>query len=85
MKLQNLNTYPTDVLVTGLRYNIFLGSQDDIFGSRSYGRDTLRICIYTWYCEGLRGAEKMSKSLGNGVDPLEVIDEYGADALRLSF
>ena len=32
--------------------------------------------------EGLDGVQKMSKSLGNGVDPLEVIDEYGADALR---
>ena len=33
---------------------------------------------------GLDGNAKMSKSLGNGIDPLEVIDEYGADALRLT-
>ena len=34
--------------------------------------------------QALRPAVKMSKSLGNGIDPLEVIDEYGADALRFT-
>ena len=35
-----------------------------------------------WYV--IPRAEKMSKSLGNGIDPLEVIDKYGADALRFT-
>ena len=34
--------------------------------------------------EGLDGIQKMSKSLGNGINPLEVIDQYGADALRFT-
>ena len=38
--------------------------------------------IYSRYCIDENGV-KMSKSLGNGIDPLEVIDEYGADALRM--
>ena len=36
---------------------------------------------YTAWCSDAQG-RKMSKSLGNGIDPLEIIDQYGADALR---
>ena len=75
--------YPTSVLVTG--YDIvFFWVARMIFMGLEFMRDSP---FHTVYIHGLvRDAlgRKMSKSLGNGVDPLEVIAEYGADTLRFA-
>lgn len=73
--------FPTDVLVTGYDI-IFFWVARMIFSSLNYMD---KVPFHTVLIHGLVRAEdgrKMSKSLGNGVDPLEVIDTYGADALR---
>ncbi|MBE5810859.1 MAG: valine--tRNA ligase [Clostridiales bacterium] len=76
--------YPTDVLVTGYDIITFWVSRMITMGVEEMGGVTP---FKTVLIHGLVRDElgrKMSKSLGNGVDPLEVIDKYGADALRFS-
>lgn len=75
--------YPTDVLVTGYDIIFFwvvrmVFSALDQTGKSSF--DTVLIHGLVRDSQG----RKMSKSLGNGIDPLEVIDKYGADALRMT-
>ncbi len=73
--------YPTDVLVTGYDI-IFFWVARMIFSALEH---TGREPFHTVFIHGLvrdKLGRKMSKSLGNGIDPLEVIDKYGADALR---
>jgi valyl-tRNA synthetase len=73
--------YPTDVLVTGYDI-IFFWAARMIFQARYF---TKSVPFKDALIHGLIRAEdgrKMSKSLGNGVDPMDVIEEYGADALR---
>ena len=73
--------FPTDVLVTGYDI-IFFWVVRMVFSSLNLMGEVPFKYVYV---HGLvRDAEgrKMSKSLGNGVDPLEIIDQYGADALR---
>jgi len=73
--------YPTDVLVTGYDI-IFFWVVRMVFSGLEYMGD---VPFHDVYIHGLvRDAQgrKMSKSLGNGIDPLEIIDKYGADALR---
>ena len=75
--------YPTSMLVTGYDIITFWVSKM-IFSGIHY---TGKIPFDTVYVHGLvrdSKGRKMSKSLGNGVDPLEIIDEYGTDALRFS-
>ena len=75
--------YPTSVLVTGYDI-IFFWVARMIFSGLEYMGQTP---FHTVMMHGLvRDAQgrKMSKSLGNGIDPLEVIEQYGADALRYS-
>ena len=74
--------YPTNTLVTGYDIIGFWVSRM-IFSGLAYTND---IPFDTVYIHGLvrdSQGRKMSKSLGNGIDPLEVIDQYGADALRM--
>lgn len=73
--------YPTDVLVTGYDIIFFWVVRMVFSGLETMGEVPFKYV----YVHGLvRDAQgrKMSKSLGNGIDPLEVIDQYGADALR---
>ena len=73
--------YPTNVLVTGYDI-IFFWVVRMVFSALE---TTGQVPFHDVYVHGLVRDEqgrKMSKSLGNGIDPLEVIDQYGADALR---
>lgn len=75
--------YPTTTLVTGYDIIPFWVSKM-IFSGIAY---TGKIPFENVYIHGLvrdSQGRKMSKSLGNGIDPLEVIEKYGADALRFS-
>ena len=73
--------YPTSTLVTGYDIIFFWVARMVMMGLE-FGKD---IPFKTVYIHGLVRDEqgrKMSKSLGNGIDPVEIIDEYGADTLR---
>ena len=73
--------YPTDVLVTGYDI-IFFWVVRMVFSAIEL---TEEVPFETVYVHGLvrdEDGKKMSKSLGNGIDPLEIIEEVGADALR---
>lgn len=75
--------YPTDVLVTGYDIIFFWVIRMVFSGIEQTGK----LPFHTVLMHGLvRDSEgrKMSKSLGNGIDPLEVIEKYGADALRMT-
>ena len=75
--------YPTDVLVTGYDIIFFWVIRMVFSGLEQTGK----LPFHTVLIHGLvRDSEgrKMSKSLGNGIDPLEVIGKYGADALRMT-
>lgn len=75
--------YPTDVLVTGRDIIFFWVARMVFSGLYQMGETP----FHTVFIHGLvRDAEgrKMSKSLGNGVDPLEIIREFGSDALRFT-
>ena len=75
--------YPTDVLVTGYDI-IFFWVARMIFSACEH---TGKPPFHTVFIHGLvrdDKGRKMSKSLGNGIDPLEMVDQYGADALRFN-
>ncbi len=75
--------YPTSVLVTAYDIIFFWVARMIFSGIEHTGREP----FHTVFIHGLvRDSEgrKMSKSLGNGVDPLEMINKYGADALRMN-
>jgi valyl-tRNA synthetase len=75
--------FPTDVLVTGYDI-IFFWVIRMIFSSyEQMGTYPFKTVLFHGLIRDSQG-RKMSKSLGNGIDPLEVIDNYGADALRLT-
>lgn len=73
--------YPTDVLVTGYDIIFFWVARMIFSGCEHVGKYP----FHTVFIHGLvrdSQGRKMSKSLGNGIDPLEMIDQYGCDALR---
>ncbi|MGN1037375.1 MAG: class I tRNA ligase family protein, partial [Ruminococcus sp.] len=73
--------YPTDTLVTGYDIIFFWVVRMMFSGIENMGEVPFKTVLIHVLVRDSQG-RKMSKSLGNGIDPLEVIDEYGADALR---
>lgn len=73
--------YPTNVLVTGYDIIPFWVNRMTFQGLEFTGKRPFKDCLIHGLIRDKIG-RKMSKSLGNGVDPMDVIDEYGADALR---
>ena len=73
--------YPTNVLVTGYDIIFFWVARMIFSGIHNMDKTPFDTVLIHGIIRDSQG-RKMSKSLGNGVDPLEVIDEYGADALR---
>ena len=73
--------YPTNVLVTGYDIIFFWVARMIFSGIYNMDKTPFDTVLIHGIIRDAQG-RKMSKSLGNGVDPLEVIDEYGADALR---
>ncbi len=73
--------YPTDVLVTGYDIIFFWVIRMIFSGYEQMGEKPFKTVLFHGLVRDSQG-RKMSKSLGNGIDPLEIIDQYGADALR---
>ncbi|MDI6618795.1 MAG: valine--tRNA ligase [Clostridiales bacterium] len=73
--------YKTDVLVTGYDIIFFWVARMIFSGIESMGEVPFKYVYINGIVRDSEG-RKMSKSLGNGIDPLDVIDKYGADALR---
>ncbi len=73
--------YPNNVLVTGYDIIPFWVNRMTFQGLHFTGQRPFKDCLIHGLIRDKQG-RKMSKSLGNGVDPMDVIDKYGADALR---
>lgn len=73
--------YPTDVLVTGYDIIFFWVARMIFSGMEHMGKEPFKYVLIHGLVRDALG-RKMSKSLGNGVDPIEVIEQYGTDALR---
>ena len=75
--------YPTDVLVTGYDIIFFWVIRMIFSGYEQMKEKPFHTVLFHGLVRDSQG-RKMSKSLGNGIDPLEIIEQYGADALRLT-
>ena len=75
--------YPTDVLVTGYDIIFFWVARMIFSGIEHMNKEPFKYVFIHGIVRDALG-RKMSKSLGNGIDPLEVIDQYGTDALRFA-
>ncbi|MBQ7972380.1 MAG: valine--tRNA ligase [Lachnospiraceae bacterium] len=75
--------YPTDVLVTGYDIIFFWVIRMVFSGYEQMNEKPFKTVLFHGLVRDSQG-RKMSKSLGNGIDPLEIIEQYGADALRLT-
>ncbi len=75
--------YPTNVLVTGYDIIFFWVARMIFSGMEHMGKKPFSTVFMHGLIRDSQG-RKMSKSLGNGVDPIEIIDKYGADALRFT-
>lgn len=75
--------YPTNVLVTGYDIIFFWVIRMIFSGYEHMGEKPFDTVLFHGLIRDSKG-RKMSKSLGNGIDPLEIIDKYGADALRFT-
>jgi valyl-tRNA synthetase len=75
--------YPTDVLVTGHDILFFWVARMVMMGHHFTGRSPFHTCHLTGLVRDAEG-QKMSKTKGNALDPMELVDEYGADAVRFT-
>ena len=75
--------YPTSVLVSGYDIIFFWVARMIFSGIEQMGQTPFHTVLHHGLVRDAQG-RKMSKSLGNGIDPLEMIDKYGCDALRFS-
>ncbi|ADL42362.1 valyl-tRNA synthetase [Caldicellulosiruptor obsidiansis OB47] len=75
--------YPTDVLVTAYDIIFFWVARMIFSALEHMGKEPFKYVLIHGIVRDAQG-RKMSKSLGNGIDPLEVIEKYGADALRFT-
>ena len=75
--------YPTDVLVTGYDIIFFWVARMIFSGCEHTGKTPFHTVLIHGLVRDDKG-RKMSKSLGNGIDPLEMISKYGCDALRMN-
>lgn len=75
--------YPTNVLVTGYDIIFFWVARMVFSGLYATGKNPFSDVVIHGIVRDSQG-RKMSKSLGNGIDPIEIIDKYGADVLRFS-
>jgi len=75
--------YPTDVLVTGFDIIFFWVARMMMMGDHFMGREPFHTVYIHALVRDEKGA-KMSKSKGNVIDPLDLVDQYGADALRFT-
>jgi len=75
--------YPTSMLVTGYDIIFFWVARMIFSGLEHMGDIPFNTVLFHGLVRDAQG-RKMSKSLGNGIDPLEIIDQYGADALRFT-
>ena len=83
-KTPDLETfYPTDVLVTGYDIIFFWVARMIFSGCEHTGKTPFHTVLIHGLVRDDKG-RKMSKSLGNGIDPLEMIEKYGCDALRMN-
>ncbi len=73
--------YPNDVMVTGYDIIFFWVARMVFQGLEFTGKSPFKTCYIHGLIRDVEG-RKMSKSLGNGVDPIDVIEHYGADSLR---
>ncbi|HCU70852.1 MAG TPA: valine--tRNA ligase [Candidatus Moranbacteria bacterium] len=77
------NFYPTDMMIMGRDILFFWATKMLLLGTYRTGKVPFKNLYFTGLLLDKDG-KKFSKSKGNGIDPLEAIDEFGADALRLS-
>ncbi|WP_271629780.1 valine--tRNA ligase [Caldicellulosiruptor sp. DIB 104C] len=75
--------YPTDVLVTAYDIIFFWVARMIFSAVEHMGKEPFKYVLIHGIVRDAQG-RKMSKSLGNGIDPLEIIEKYGADALRFT-
>ncbi|WAM34815.1 valine--tRNA ligase [Caldicellulosiruptor morganii] len=75
--------YPTDVLVTAYDIIFFWVARMIFSALEHMGKEPFKYVLIHGIVRDAQG-RKMSKSLGNGIDPLEIIEKYGADALRFT-
>ncbi len=75
--------YPTSVMSTGYDIIFFWVARMVVSGMEQMGKEPFKTVFIHGLVRDSQG-RKMSKSLGNGIDPLEMVDKYGADALRFN-